>query len=85
MSIEHESRAARLNRYANDRRFTQIVTAFVRLGVRTFIYATDERGLMHRLDPAVGGAICGAPIPQDAKIEFYKHATCVRCACSCAP
>jgi hypothetical protein len=75
-----ESRAERLERYANDKRFNQIVRAFVNVGVTMFIYVQDAAGVRHRLDPHTASALCNSSIPREAKVEFHKHTTCVWCA-----
>ena len=76
---KHESREARLERYANDRRFTQIVAAFADRGMRTLVFAPDGAGVMHRINPSTAQAVCGTAILSETKIEFYRHATCVWC------
>lgn len=77
-----ESQAGRLARLADDRRFMRIVeiaVAFAELGVRIYVYALDDDGVIHRLDARTANSVCGARISQEAKIQFYVHATCVRC------
>jgi hypothetical protein len=74
-----ESRAERLERYANDRRFLQIVNAMVKSGVKTSLYVTDAAGVRHRMEGSTALPLCCAPIPKDAPVEFYKFTSCVWC------
>lgn len=74
-----DPRPARLERFLNDQRFDQILKAFAERGVRLFVFVPDEDGVMHRLSGVTAGAVCGRRLPEDAKIYFYTHATCVWC------
>jgi hypothetical protein len=75
-----ESRVERLRRYANDKRFNQIIHAFVERGVQMFVFCRDANGIRHRIDVRTALPLCCTPIPNDAQVEFYSFTNCVFCS-----
>lgn len=52
----------------------------VRIDIATTKNVKNVKNVIGRGDLArTANSVCGARIPQEAKIQFYVHATCARC------